>query len=373
MRTKKLLYLLVGFVLLFISSCKKSDPQQNAPGNSPLFYFNGTANGIPVNIQAGVNNYYMFSSYALDGNGIYDFTGELKNYNCTANCANALKISIKDYRQYSIGQTNIDSSITPGYFSFATPLGTPSTFDMQFFDSLYAQNAQSYLWNFGDGTTSSLANPLHRYKHPGIYTVSLNAQSTSGCYSSLTNDVVVGQTGNPILIAFAGNAAGNMVNFVSSVGGGLPPYSYLWNFGDGNTSTAVAPSHMYSASGVYPVTLTITDGANTTQTSHTNASTSSVTVCNVNFYPTITTPLANPKNLSDVTLEWRDASGTLYTSSNNSQPGKSMFKVISIDNYQNNTGGQPTKIIHAKVSCTLYNGTSSIQLTGETAFSVAHL
>jgi PKD repeat protein len=51
------------------------------------------------------------------------------------------------------------------------------------------------------------------------------------------------------------------VNFTGSVSGGTPPYSYSWNFGDGLSSTAQNPSHIYSIAGNYTVTFTVTDSA----------------------------------------------------------------------------------------------------------------
>lgn len=48
--------------------------------------------------------------------------------------------------------------------------------------------------------------------------------------------------------------------FVASIAGGTPPYTYLWDFGDGTTSTQESPTHNFD-SGTYSVTLTITDAA----------------------------------------------------------------------------------------------------------------
>lgn len=49
------------------------------------------------------------------------------------------------------------------------------------------------------------------------------------------------------------------VSFKGSAGGGKAPYTYLWSFGDGDTSTAQFPSHTYTASGSYQVILTVKD------------------------------------------------------------------------------------------------------------------
>ncbi|MBI2869657.1 MAG: PKD domain-containing protein [Chloroflexi bacterium] len=52
---------------------------------------------------------------------------------------------------------------------------------------------------------------------------------------------------------------GDNIRFTAQVSGGFPPYSYQWDFGDGNTSNEVSPSHAYTSAGDYTVSLTVTD------------------------------------------------------------------------------------------------------------------
>jgi len=60
------------------------------------------------------------------------------------------------------------------------------------------------------------------------------------------------------------------INFSSTITGGLSPYSYYWDFGDGNTSSSANPSHTYATPGEYTVTLTVIDGGSNTITNTTN-------------------------------------------------------------------------------------------------------
>jgi hypothetical protein len=60
---------------------------------------------------------------------------------------------------------------------------------------------------------------------------------------------------------------GERIQFtLQEVSGGIAPYSYLWEFGDGETSTDENPSHSYDDSGYYTVSLTVTDDRGNTDT-----------------------------------------------------------------------------------------------------------
>jgi len=52
---------------------------------------------------------------------------------------------------------------------------------------------------------------------------------------------------------------GQNIRFEPSIGGGISPYSYEWDFGDAKTSTDVAPVHAYKSAGSYNITLKVTD------------------------------------------------------------------------------------------------------------------
>ena len=119
-----------------------------------------------------------------------------------------------------------------------------------------SSNAISYLWNFGDGNTSTAANPTHTYSTVGTYTVTLIAYGAGGC-----NDTVIHQ--NIIIIlnivnltsSFTSDTVGCIPFTVSFTNTSSNGTSYLWNFGDGNTSTSFNPSHTYTTTGTFMVTL----------------------------------------------------------------------------------------------------------------------
>ncbi|MEO0900085.1 MAG: PKD domain-containing protein [Bacteroidota bacterium] len=118
----------------------------------------------------------------------------------------------------------------------------------------------SYSWDFGNGQTSSLINPSITYGTSGVYTVEMIVTDASGCTDTATHIM----TARPLpQVAFGASdslgCAPQTINFIDQTvsSGGI--ISWLWNFGDGNTSTAQFPVHTYATDGIYTVSLTVTD------------------------------------------------------------------------------------------------------------------
>jgi len=127
--------------------------------------------------------------------------------------------------------------------------------------------AYQYLWAFGDGTTSTEANPSHTYDKAGTYTPSLTitdkkGNSTMATISAITVScppLFASATGNP-----TSGAPPFAVAYAGTADGGCEPFTYSWDFGDGTTSTDQNPSHSYTIEGIYTTTLTVTDSQGTT-------------------------------------------------------------------------------------------------------------
>ena len=125
----------------------------------------------------------------------------------------------------------------------------------------------SWLWNFGDSTTSTQSGTVsHLYANPGSYTVKLTVQDAGGCTSADSTQAQVTVNGPEAIFQTQGGALtfpqGSIVQFVnnSNTTNTINPV-YSWNFGDGVTSNLVNPTHTYAVPGPYTVTLTAQDGA----------------------------------------------------------------------------------------------------------------
>ncbi len=129
----------------------------------------------------------------------------------------------------------------------------------------------TYSWVFGDGNTSTTANPSHTYSTAGTYTAQLTVSDGTNNTSASAITIKVTQAGvnNPPVASASANVAGGIAPLAvtfSSAGSSDPDgttLTYAWNFGDGSAvSTAANPSHTYSSSGVYSAVLTVSDGTN---------------------------------------------------------------------------------------------------------------
>ena len=123
----------------------------------------------------------------------------------------------------------------------------------------------SWLWEFGDGSTSTEQNPTHTYTVSGNFAVMLTVSNALGMDMVSVADTVVVDFIPPIA-DFAASITGGLsplpVSFTDTSTGGVPT-TWLWDFGDGNTSSVQNPIHIYPTSGVFSVSMTATNAYGT--------------------------------------------------------------------------------------------------------------
>ncbi|MEM6966674.1 MAG: PKD domain-containing protein [Bacteroidota bacterium] len=146
--------------------------------------------------------------------------------------------------------------------NFSVTTVTGSSFD---FTDESTNNPTSWMWDFGDGNTSTMQNPSHTFAATGDYNVCLTVTNSAGSNTTCTMvaaTVVVA----PVASFSVTTVTGSSFDFTDESTN--DPTSWMWDFGDGNTSTMQNPSHTFTATGDYNVCLTVTNsaGSNTTCT-----------------------------------------------------------------------------------------------------------
>ncbi len=152
------------------------------------------------------------------------------------------------------------------YTPYAQPVadfsGTPTTgtppLDVAFTD-LSQNTITTWDWDFGDGNTSTMQNPVHTYNDPGLYDVKLTVIGPGGTDSLTKLDYID--------ILYLPPTA----DFTADVTSGIAPLSvnftdlsldsvntWHWDFGNGDTSVLQNPAYVYNDPGTYTVSLTVT-------------------------------------------------------------------------------------------------------------------
>jgi gliding motility-associated-like protein len=164
-----------------------------------------------------------------------------------------------------------------------------------------------YSWNFGDGSpVATVQNPQHNFSSIGPYDVALTVTSNNGCAATLTQNLAT-IFAEP-LAAFPQPAAvclGAGTSFTDqSNAPGSTITGWLWDFGDGTTSTAQNPTHTYATAGAFIVTLRVTSAIGCQSVSASNTGTRTVTV--------------NPLPIADLSVSLPGCVGQAVTLTDNS-------------------------------------------------------
>jgi PKD repeat protein len=361
----------VGLFCLFALAmgCKKTETAPEPElANEPVFHFQGNVDGKSVKMVAGINDYYMYTSSKLNNNLVYSFIGNLKQINC-ADC-NSISFQINDTRATTISDSsNIDSLYTGNYFYEKDTVFSTVQYDYSF---IAGDFPSTHYWDFGDGTSSTLAKPTHTYAGSGTYLIRLTVGFANGCtsnqYRYVTSDAnackarMLNTYLGPDTIRFSAITTGDVVD-------------YYWNFGDStssdNTSTLKEPTHFFSKPGLYNVELRTRTADSCTNIINKKFNTGGFLfdcliqnigcVYPVDYY------------FSKITITYTDASGVRYYSNKITQPADSFFEILSIGDYLLNENGRPTKKIYARFQCTLSNGSKSVTINeGYAIFAVSY-
>jgi hypothetical protein len=386
MRKLKIGLLLFAISMLLIT-CKKEHIEPSVVNGTPVFYFNGTVNGSPVSLDAGVSSYYMYSSYSQSPGGLYSFIGNLQQ---VSSSKSSIEFIINDYRILSSGaqETNIATSLDTGSYSYY--LTNNYQYVIHFTPTLGTVAPASYVYNFGDGNTlagsGTPISPYHTYYHLGKYNTSLFVKFADGDTASISNQLNLNSNNvsslfsDSIIQSISLDTLGRaIINYNPRVFNGSGTFTYHWSFNDPtapstDTSASANPTYTFGDTvGMVISAVKITEASDTIITNINSGNSKYARAHLVNYSIIPHTVVPNTEGLSTITIIYTDASGNSYTSVDSTLASGSNFQIVSVSNYQNNENNQTTKMLHVKFNCTLYNGSNSITIkNGDAVIAVAY-
>ncbi|BDZ67493.1 PQQ-binding-like beta-propeller repeat protein [Methanobacterium ferruginis] len=220
------------------------------------------ANGI---IYVGSNDSKLYA-FNNDGTLLWTYTTGGKISGSVAIGVNeTLYFGNYDKNVYAIANTVCKANQTEG----AAPL------TVQFNAS--GISPVSWSWDFGDGTTSTEQNPIHKYLNVGFYNVTLTVTSSNGQKRTITFPCYIKAYDSPVSNFTASTDWGTVPGAVPAVYNNIQfndtstnvPTSWYWDWGDGTNSTLQNPTHAYTTPGSYTVSLTATNPAGNNTYSYT--------------------------------------------------------------------------------------------------------
>ena len=233
---------------------------------TPGDYIVGIQESVTQNVSVATNNEYF----------VEDFSWVFFNGNWGNN------------EDYGFSNTYLINANFGTYCSDVTASFSESTNDLVVSFTDASTNNDTWSWDFGDGNTSTMQNPIHTYANNGTYTVCLIASSACDADTTCTSITVtscVNPTGSYTQI----ENPGGIVDFTntSTITGTA---TYAWDFGDGQTSTSENPSNTYASNGAYTVCLIVSDSCGIDTTCNTiNVSTIGINeqslIDNLSIYP----------------------------------------------------------------------------------------
>ena len=251
---------------------------------------------------------FLGMSYVWDfGNGD---SSSLANPTISYTQPGLYEVQLITYNEYECSDTisrtiNIIPQATALFSSDQTL--TCSGYDLHFTD--LSTNATMWNWTFGDGTSSTDANPTHAYSNPGLYDVQLIVTYDGKCGDTLRMDELITVWQSPIADFVATDTtflrnekADGHVRFTN-----LSFFSdrYKWSFGNGDSSDAVSPLYQYLINDAYEVTLVAYTNEGCTDTARQTLLLNGINGLHV---PTALAPLTGTQPMAG-----NPASGDLYT------------------------------------------------------------
>jgi gliding motility-associated-like protein len=229
--------------------------------------------------QCLVGNSFVFTDQSLMCNPVIQVSWDLDGDGTFGDSINQVQVThvFTTPGNYQVGlklqTTTGTDSIYKNMYVYATPAAAftitsdsgqclnGNTFTFANNSVLGGPGSISYLWNYGDGDTSSATNPpAHTYGTDAVFSVKLLATSDMGCVDSVEHDATIYPQPN-VDFTFTDSAACLSDTFYVTNSSSIPnPWimTYNWDFGDGATDNSQDSKHKYALGGNYNVKLIAT-------------------------------------------------------------------------------------------------------------------
>ncbi|GEM_PF-5419672 len=374
------IYTILLFALLEMGCNKiELDPVDGAP----VFMANIDFDSSPLDLKAGIDGFYMFSSFEKDAHDVHIFSGEFAKKD-SLDGQELLAIHIRDFQQLGQGSPNISQAInkdrtylfssdkTDTVWSITLDtIGWGVDFDAN--QSILPPTPVQYEWQFSNfaaiSDTVGFTNfvfPVFPQNSPVQMTVSAINNSCSSFLSKPVAADAVTPTCDLNMDVVFNPSSFNPSLSITAVPTGTLPFSFQWSSGSSSGPNYFIDSLIPGQLSAY---VTVTDGTGCSTSGGISTIWSPGTVPNIcvaKFNQSSPTPIVDSLFLpvgssgdslqfSGVTIEYNTKNGMHFSSNRNSQAPSAFVKVIAVEDYEENELGQKTKKVTLEFRCRLWD------------------
>ncbi|MEM9819952.1 MAG: hypothetical protein AAF985_02725 [Bacteroidota bacterium] len=354
--------ILVLLIVLQCFACGDGELPEPMTG-TPVFSFNGTIDGATTLLNAGDDDFFMFTEFEEDDQNVFSYIGRLAKLqpDCEDNCNEQLRILIRNNQTGTPNAAIATDALVPGFYEYddnGTEADTLTRFVVQYDNqSATSDPSARYLWSFPGNTFEGETPPADTLVQLGF---SVGLEVTMDTLEFCTSSVIRQVSTNAIIncgISFEVTASpgSTSLGLLANVSG-TPPFDYMWQNG--------IDSSMYIADSVGQHCVTITDASGCASFNcleFVNDFPFSKSYCSAAFdyqiqeFTEITG--GDLLRLSEVRIEYTDSTGNLYSSILGAQAVDSFFEITRSDDFDDNENGEATKQLGLRFKALLYDTT----------------
>ena len=365
-------------------SCKKKEINPDVQESQVIFYFKGMVDDAPLILEAGKNDYYMYSDIIYDYTfSSYIFSGKFSSKN-SSNNSQSLEINIIDADSSSpTSYSSHISSFIPGdynYYYLDSFNNIINSYLLRVFPvSSASPIVASYQYSINNNFVSNAPNFTYTLTTGNYSLTQVFNNIFDSCSSVLTNTFYLSPTDSfYAYFRYTAYTYSALPTVTFTLFSNMPTsYTYTFDFGDGSNTvtTNTYLVHSYQPYQNYSPTFISKSNNGKEWVFKNNLNFNNIN-CSGNYYYKIS-PLTTSKipPYSKIIINYTDENRILYKSNLYYQPATSYFKIESISEYKLNEKNQKTKMIVANLKVRVFstaNPNDFKDISGKAVFAVAY-
>lgn len=359
-------------IVLVFGACKKIELPPGVQ-EDPVFSVNASLGGEPLDLVAGENEYYMFTSFAKDDLDVFSFIGRFeKTIDKTNSPPISLEFEIRDVGTSVVTSPNINEALAPKSYPFVGSMMDTDTvltgYEVRIENRSISNMPLAYQWTFSNGEVFEEENPapvffplsgnMNYWASLGVSGSGVNGE----CFEAVNKDVNLQQnafpdcrlnyTLEPDTLLF--NICGEMQ--------GQAPFTFEWTADSTHIGECLDISNLNNVDSIR-IALQGTDAAGCTENINIAINYSagnSIDYCTADFAYAVNPQyqIVAPMDsffFSQVIIRYVDRDGTLFSTDKIPQPTTSNFQILESSDYLPNENEEKTRQLSIRFSAVLHN------------------